>query len=230
MRYLVSNFESFLGFRLSGVFPPFVGHFLKRVRERKVKLRHIVYKVWLVSYLFFSFQIWYFKKGIITSIEQSNRWELHVSTPYEFLRVFNKLTIWTWFYLRCCLWSWLSKSFNSIGHRERRPDYDEMGIRHLHCSRGNLSASRTQLSAASEHARNNTVHYPVWEDKFIDRDPLWYSKVELRFLNRRCHTIRQHNNRSISLRIAERTVSSSNYANSSSYRSPTTLHLKFSTD
>ena len=37
---------------------------------------------------------------------------------------------------------------------------------------GNLSASRTQLSAVSEHASNNTAYYPIWEeDKFIDRDP-----------------------------------------------------------
>ena len=56
---------------LSGVFPPFVGHFVKRAREREVKLRHVVYEVWLVSYLFFSFQIWYFRKWIITSIGQS---------------------------------------------------------------------------------------------------------------------------------------------------------------
>ena len=31
--------------RLLGVFPPFVGHFFKRVREREVKLRHVVYEV-----------------------------------------------------------------------------------------------------------------------------------------------------------------------------------------
>ena len=56
--------------RLSGVFPPFFGHFFKRAREREVKLRHVVYEVLLDSYLFFSFQIWYFRKWIITSIEQ----------------------------------------------------------------------------------------------------------------------------------------------------------------
>ena len=34
---------------------------------------------------------------------------------------------------------------------------------------GNLSASRTQLSAVAEHASNNTGYYPVWEeDKFVD--------------------------------------------------------------
>ena len=46
-----------------------------------------------------------------------------------------------------------------------------MGIRHLHSSMGNLSASRTQLSAVSEHASNNTGYYLIWEEnKFIDRD------------------------------------------------------------
>ena len=43
--------------QLSGVFPPFVGHFFKQARKREVKLRHVVNEVWLVSYLFFSFQI-----------------------------------------------------------------------------------------------------------------------------------------------------------------------------
>ena len=31
--------------RLSGVFPPFVGHFFKRAREPEGKLRHVVYEV-----------------------------------------------------------------------------------------------------------------------------------------------------------------------------------------
>ena len=31
-----------------------------------------VYEVWLVSYFYFTFQIWYFRKWIIASIEQSN--------------------------------------------------------------------------------------------------------------------------------------------------------------
>ena len=57
--------------RFLGVFAPFVGHFFKRAREPEVKLRHVVYEVWLVSYLFSSFQIWYFRKWIITSIGQS---------------------------------------------------------------------------------------------------------------------------------------------------------------
>ena len=56
---------------LSGVFPPFVGQFSKWMREPEVKLHHVVYEVWLVSYLFFWFQIWYFRKWIITSIGQS---------------------------------------------------------------------------------------------------------------------------------------------------------------
>ena len=45
-----------------GVFPPFVGQFFKRAREPEVKLHDVVYEVLLVSYLFFSFQIWYFPK------------------------------------------------------------------------------------------------------------------------------------------------------------------------
>ena len=60
-----------LGFRVTGVFPPFGGHFFRRAREPEKKLRHVVYKIWLVSYLIFSFQIWYFPKWIITSIGQS---------------------------------------------------------------------------------------------------------------------------------------------------------------
>ena len=31
--------------RLSGVFPPFVGHFFKRARQPEVKPRHVVYEV-----------------------------------------------------------------------------------------------------------------------------------------------------------------------------------------
>ena len=79
-------------FSASGVFPPFVGHFFKRARNPEVKLRHVVYEVWLVSYLFFSFQIWHFRKWIITSIGQSKHmsWELQVSTPYEFLLIYNR--------------------------------------------------------------------------------------------------------------------------------------------
>ena len=67
--------------RLSGVFPPFGGHFFKRVREPEVKLRHLVYEVWLVSYLFFSFQIWYFRKWIITSIGQSKHLRVILFNP-----------------------------------------------------------------------------------------------------------------------------------------------------
>ena len=40
-------------------------------REREVKLRQVVYELWSVSYLCFSFQIWYFWNWIITSIGQS---------------------------------------------------------------------------------------------------------------------------------------------------------------
>ena len=48
-----SWFQPLKAFSAFGSFPPFVGHFFKRAREPEVKLRHVVYKVWLVSYLFF---------------------------------------------------------------------------------------------------------------------------------------------------------------------------------
>ena len=69
VRFLVSTFESFLSFRK--FFSRLSAIFFKRAREHEVKLCHVVYEVWLVSYLFFSFQIWYFRKWIITSIAQS---------------------------------------------------------------------------------------------------------------------------------------------------------------
>ena len=69
VRFLVSTFESFLCFR--EFLPRLSAIFFKRAREAEVKLRHVVYEVWLVSCLFFSFQIWYFRKWIITSIGQS---------------------------------------------------------------------------------------------------------------------------------------------------------------
>ena len=40
--FLVSTFESFLGFES---FPPFVGHFFKRARGPEGKLCHVVYEV-----------------------------------------------------------------------------------------------------------------------------------------------------------------------------------------
>ena len=54
-----------------GSFSPVCRPFFKQAREREVKLRHVLYEAWLVSYLFFSFQIWYFRKWMITSIGQS---------------------------------------------------------------------------------------------------------------------------------------------------------------
>ena len=60
---------SFLGLR--EFFSRLSRHFFKRAREPEGKLRHVVYEIWLVSYLFFSFQIWYFRKWIITSMRQS---------------------------------------------------------------------------------------------------------------------------------------------------------------
>ena len=58
-------------FQFSEVFSQFVDHFFQLARERGVKLRHFVYEVWLVSYLFFSFQIWHLRKWMLTSIRQS---------------------------------------------------------------------------------------------------------------------------------------------------------------
>ena len=43
VRFLVSTFEGFLGFR--EFFAPFVDHFFKRAREPEVKLHHVVYEV-----------------------------------------------------------------------------------------------------------------------------------------------------------------------------------------
>ena len=57
--FLVSTFESLLGF--SEFLPRLSAFFFKRAREHEVKLSHVFYEVWLVSYLFFSFQIWYFQ-------------------------------------------------------------------------------------------------------------------------------------------------------------------------
>ena len=56
-----STFESLLGFR--EFFPLFVSHFFKRAREHEVKLRHVLYEVWLVTS--------WSRKWIITSIGQS---------------------------------------------------------------------------------------------------------------------------------------------------------------
>ena len=54
-RFLFSTFESFLGFR--EFFPRLSVIFFKRARGTEVKPRDFGYEVWLVSYLFFSFQI-----------------------------------------------------------------------------------------------------------------------------------------------------------------------------
>ena len=53
--FLISISVSFLLQRwkaysaLGSFFPLFVSHFFKRAREHEVKLRHVVYEVWLVS-------------------------------------------------------------------------------------------------------------------------------------------------------------------------------------
>ena len=70
-RFSCSALQLASWFQFSEVFPPFVGHFFERAGERGVKLRHVVYEVWLVSYLFFSFQTWHLRKWKFTSIGQS---------------------------------------------------------------------------------------------------------------------------------------------------------------
>ena len=55
--------------------------FFGRARERGVQFRYVVYKVWLVSYLFFSFQIWYLRKWISTSVGE-------IEAPSTRIRIF----------------------------------------------------------------------------------------------------------------------------------------------
>ena len=105
--------------------------------------------------------------------------------------------------------------------------------------------SRTQTSAISEHA-NTTRHYPLWDKvKCIDRDPHWYMyshRVE-KAIHRRLHpnninrvggieipeswmpTLRQHDNRPVPQRTAERSVSSSHNANNALDRNPPSLRF-----
>ena len=64
-----------------GSFSPVCRPFFKQAREREVKLRHVLYEAWLVSYLFFSFQIWYFRKWMITSIGQSKHMRVTCFDP-----------------------------------------------------------------------------------------------------------------------------------------------------
>ena len=55
-------------------------------RKRGVKLRHVVvYDIWLVSCLFFSFHIWYLWKWKFTSIGQSKHIWVTRFNPYEIL-------------------------------------------------------------------------------------------------------------------------------------------------
>ena len=72
----------------------YISQFFEWVREREVRLHHVVYEVWLVSYIFFLFQLWYsctvyMRKWMFSSIGQTNIWEFHISTPHEFLTAAN---------------------------------------------------------------------------------------------------------------------------------------------
>ena len=61
----VIKFKAALMYFLSGVIVAvavvvaYSSLFFEWGRERAVRLHHVVYKVWLVSYLFFLFQLWY---------------------------------------------------------------------------------------------------------------------------------------------------------------------------
>ena len=65
--------------------------FFGRERERGVQFRYVVYKVWLVSYLFFSFQIWYLRKWISTSVGEiealSTRIRIFLNPDFFSLRI-----------------------------------------------------------------------------------------------------------------------------------------------
>ena len=78
-----SWFQPLKAFSAFGSFSPVCRSaiFFKRAREPEVKLRHVVYEVWLLSYLYFSFQIWYFWKWIITSIGQSKHMRVSRFNP-----------------------------------------------------------------------------------------------------------------------------------------------------
>ena len=90
-----------------------------------------------------------------------------------------------------------------------------------------IRLARTQTSAVSEHA-NETGHLPIWkEDKFIDRDPHWYTRRVKEAIHIRFHAnninrdsgieipeawipmIKKHNSRSTTKRTCEGTTSNS---------------------
>ena len=102
----------------------------------------------------------------------------------------------------------------------------------------------TQTSAVSKHS-NKTGHSPLWNEvKFIEQDPHWYS--ESRRVNEAIHirlhpnninrdscrieipeaqmpTIRQHDNRYLTQRTAEGSVSSSHNTNNALNGNPPTM-------
>ena len=80
---------------------------------------------------------------------------------------------------------------------------------------------RKQTSAVSDHA-NETGHLPIWKEvKFIDRDPLWYTRRAKEAIHIRLHpnninrdsgieiheawipTIKKHNSRSTTKRTGK---------------------------
>ena len=86
----VIKFKAALMYFLSGVIVAvavvvaYSSLFFEWGRERAVRLHHVVYKVWLVSYLFFLFQLWYsctvyMQKGM--NIGQSKHYESYTFQP-----------------------------------------------------------------------------------------------------------------------------------------------------
>ena len=86
----VIKFKAALMYFLSGVIiavavvVAYSSLFFEWGQERAVRLHHVVYKVWLVSYLFFLFQLWYsctvyMQKGM--NIGQSKHYESYTFQP-----------------------------------------------------------------------------------------------------------------------------------------------------
>ena len=92
--FLLQSLKAYSPF---GSFTPFCRPFFKRAQEREVKLRHILYEVWLVSHLLFSFLLWYFRKWITTSIGQSKHMSITCFNPL-WVSGFTDSTVFMLFY------------------------------------------------------------------------------------------------------------------------------------
>ena len=96
---------------LGSFFPCLSAIFLSGRGNLKENYVNVVYEIWWVSYLFFSFQIWYFRKWIITSIGQSKH-----------LRVTRFNPLWVsgimWTVINNKNWVWVSGRKNVMSMRE----------------------------------------------------------------------------------------------------------------